>query len=66
MAQHLWCGSRRARACEVCGVIQAAVSGDWLPSVSPICSGDPDDDGRRPPRRRPNGPSGAPRELEVA
>jgi hypothetical protein len=68
MAQHLWHTNVTARACEVCLAVQVFGMDDWVPKVSPICAGDPDDDGgRRATRRRPNAPSGAPlRVLEDA
>lgn len=66
MAQHLWFEARRVRFCEVCKASQGELDGHWAPSVSPICSGDDDDDGRRVVRPRPNAPSGAPRVLEMA
>jgi hypothetical protein len=67
MPQHLWCEVRQIRLCEVCHAIQTTAEGGWAPRVSPICSGDPDDDGgRRTVRRSPIAPSGAPRVLEPA
>jgi hypothetical protein len=68
MPQHLWTGGRSFRVCEVCKAAQAKRSGDWQPPVYLICPGDGDDDGdgRGVTRRRPNGPSGAPRVLERA
>jgi hypothetical protein len=60
MAQHLWRGVESVRLCEVCLVSQMKLGGEWHRPVSPICSGDPDDGGRRTTRRRPNAPSGAP------
>jgi hypothetical protein len=67
MPQHLWVGGDIVRMCEVCTAIQRASASGWTPPVSPICSGDPDDDGgRRRSRPKPVAPSGAPRVLEVA
>lgn len=66
MPQHLWVGGEIVRMCEVCTAIQRATASGWTPPVSPICSGDDDDGGRRRPRNRPLAPSGAPRVLEDA
>ena len=73
MAQHLWREGRvtfgRIRVCDACDARQ--ITGDppmeW-PRISPICPGDDHDGGRRVIRRRPEAPSGAPRErvLESA
>jgi hypothetical protein len=68
MAQHLWITFTHGRLCEVCRTLQADFTGEWKPPVSPICPGDDDEGGRgrRRNRPRPNAPSGAPRELEMA
>jgi hypothetical protein len=67
MAQHLWRGFLMFRMCEVCSAMQSERQVGWTHHVSPICSGDPDDGGRRVTGRRPNAPSGAPvRVLEDA
>jgi hypothetical protein len=66
MAQHLWVTASIVRICEVCGARQFGQGNDWRPRVSSICSGDPDDDGRRRPPPKPIAPSGAPRVLEDA
>jgi hypothetical protein len=67
MAQHLWRGMSLIRVCEVCLAHQFGKGDDWQPHVSPICSGDPEGDGRRRATRpRPMAPSGAPRVLEPA
>jgi hypothetical protein len=67
MAQHLWRTVSIFRFCEVCSARQLGQDDDWKPHVSPICSGDPDEDGRRRSgRRNPLAPSGAPRVLEPA
>lgn len=66
MAQHLWSETPEFRLCEVCLTWQLKISSrsEWTPDVTPICRRD--DDGRRRPQLKPNTPSGAPRELEVA
>jgi hypothetical protein len=66
MAQHLWVTVSIIRICEACGTRQFGRGADGTPHVSPICSGDPDDDGRRRGPRRPVAPSPAPRVLEDA
>jgi hypothetical protein len=66
MPQHIWIGKTHFRTCEDCNAYQVDHDGEWLPAVYPICPGDDEDGGRRVTRRRPNAPSGAPREREVA
>jgi hypothetical protein len=68
VAQHLWIGFDKARWCEACLVWQGKDRTGWTPAVNPICPGDDQDGGRRVIRRRPDAPSGAPRErvLESA
>ena len=67
MPQHLWRRFSNVRACEVCLASQAEAAGEWAPTVSFICPGDPDDDGPRgKPRGRPLAPSGALRVRELA
>jgi hypothetical protein len=68
MPQHLWRGMSLIRVCEVCLAHQFGKGDNWQPPVSPICSGDPDEDGgrRRTTRPRPVAPPGVPRVLEPA
>jgi hypothetical protein len=67
MPQHLWNTVSIFRFGEVCSARQFGKDDDWKPRVSPICSGDPDEDGRRRTTRpKPVAPFGAPRVLELA
>jgi hypothetical protein len=67
MAQHIWTTVSIFRFCEVCEARQFGTGEGWRPPISPICSGDDDDGGRRcTTRPRPMAPSGAPRVLEPA
>lgn len=68
MPQHLWHGTPSFRLCEVCEAVQTARRGKWLPSIGPICQGDPDDGnnrGRRARRPKPDAPADSPEVLEL-
>jgi hypothetical protein len=52
MPQHLWMNAGPFRMCEMCLAYQVERSGEFLPPVSTICSGDDDDGGARSRRRR--------------